>query len=98
MPSIELHNELGNDLTKIFERSDKNVMPFMSLFWQLQKKLFQSSLTGDGVASHALAFLICGMCMELKFCLAYNFCNYWNYSCTIITTVLGGSLHFGTNL
>ena len=46
-------------------------MPFMSLFWQLQKKLFQSSLTGDDVASHALAFLICGMCMELKFCLAY---------------------------
>ena len=43
----------------------------MSLFWQLQKKLFQSSLTGDDIASHVLAFLICEMCMELKFCLAY---------------------------
>ena len=43
----------------------------MSLFWQLQKKLFQSSLTSDDIASHALAFLVCGMCMELKFCLAY---------------------------
>ena len=28
--SIELDNELGNDLTKTFESSDKNVMPFMS--------------------------------------------------------------------
>ena len=46
-------------------------MPFMSLFWQLQKKLFQSSLTVDDIASHALAFLILGTCMELKFCLAY---------------------------
>ena len=26
------------------------------------------------------------------------FCNYGNYSCTIITTALGGSLHFGTDL
>ena len=30
--SIELYNELANDLTKIFEHSDKNVTPFMSLF------------------------------------------------------------------
>ena len=25
----------------------------------------------DDIASHTLAFVICGMCMELKFCLAY---------------------------
>ena len=44
--SIELDNKLGNDLTKIFERSDKKVTPFMSLFRQQQKKLFQSSPAG----------------------------------------------------
>ena len=75
-------------------------MPFMSLFLQQQRKLFQSSPTGDDIASHALAFLICGMCMELKFCLAY-FANtelqLHNNCVIIITTVLGGSLHFGTN-
>ena len=36
---LALDNELGNDLTKIFDCSDKDVMPFMSLFWQQLKQL-----------------------------------------------------------
>ena len=56
--SIELDNELGNGLTKIFECSDKNVKPFnMSLFWQQQKKLFQSSPTA--VRFHPMIIQFC---------------------------------------
>ena len=55
--SIELDNELGNDLTKIFECSAKNVKPFMSLFWQQQEKLFQSSPTA--VRFHPMIIQFC---------------------------------------
>ena len=45
--SIEVDHELSKDMLTIFGQSD-NVTPFMSLFWQEQKKLFSSTKTGVG--------------------------------------------------
>ena len=44
--NIEVNHELSNDFTKILNEADDKITPFMSLFWQQQKKLFSSSLTG----------------------------------------------------
>jgi len=46
----------------------------------------------DDVASHALAFLVCGLCSELKFGLAH-FATSGNYFCSIDATILAGSLY-----
>ena len=44
--SIEVDHELSNDFTKLIDSADKEITPFMNLFWQQQKKLFSSSRTG----------------------------------------------------
>ena len=43
--SIEVDHELSEDIVTIVGQSD-DVTPFMSLFWQQQKKLFSSTKTG----------------------------------------------------
>ena len=36
--SVEVGHDLSNDFTSIFSNADKEVTPFMNLFWQQQKK------------------------------------------------------------
>jgi len=44
--SIEVDHELSNDFASIFSDADREITPFMSLFWQQQKKLFASTAKG----------------------------------------------------
>ena len=55
--SIEVDHELSNDLTKLIDLADKEITPFMNLFWQQQKKLFSSSCTG--VRYHPMIIRFC---------------------------------------
>ena len=55
--NIEVDHELSNDFTKILDEADNKVTPFMSLFWQQQKKLFSSSRTG--VRYHPMVIRFC---------------------------------------
>ena len=54
--SIEVDHELSKDIVTIFGQSD-DVTPFMSLFWQQQKKLFSSTKTG--VRYHPMLIRYC---------------------------------------
>ncbi|PFX28007.1 hypothetical protein AWC38_SpisGene7249 [Stylophora pistillata] len=55
--NIEVDHELSNDFAKIFDEADDKITPFMSLFWQQQKKLFPSSRTG--VRYHPMIIRFC---------------------------------------
>ena len=55
--NIEIDNELGNDFTKLFDSAGSKVTPFMSLFWEQQKKLFEKSNTG--VRFHPMIIRFC---------------------------------------
>ena len=55
--NIEVDHELSNDFTKILNEADDKITPFMSLFWQQQKKLFSSSRTG--VRYHPMIIRFC---------------------------------------
>ena len=55
--SIDVDHELRNDFRKLFDSSDKEVTPFMNLFWEQQKKLFSSSRTG--VRYHPMIIRFC---------------------------------------
>ena len=46
----------------------------------------------DEIASHALAFLVRGVCTELKFCLAH-FCNHRGHCSPVDAPFLGNSCH-----
>ena len=41
--SIEVENELSNDLIEIYSNNTNKVTDFMNLFWQQQMKLFSSN-------------------------------------------------------
>ena len=55
--SIEVDHELSNDLTKLFDKADSAITPFMNLFWQQQQKLFSS--TSTGVRYHPMIIRFC---------------------------------------
>ena len=55
--NIEVDHELSNDFTSIVSDADREITPFMSLFWQQQKKLFSSS--GKGVRYHPMIIRFC---------------------------------------
>lgn len=44
--SVEVDHQLSQDITSILGKSEKNITPFMDLFWQQQKKLSTRSSTG----------------------------------------------------
>ena len=54
--SVEVDHGLSNDIAIILSQS-KEITPFMSLFWQQQKKLFNSSSTG--VRYHPMIIRYC---------------------------------------
>ena len=55
--SVLVDHELSNDLTSIIGDCGSNMTPFMNLFWQQQKKFFQSSATG--VRYHPMIIRFC---------------------------------------
>ena len=55
--NIEVDHELSNDLTSILSEAGSKVTPFMSLFWQEQQKLFNS--TSTGVRYHPMIIRFC---------------------------------------
>lgn len=44
--SVEVDNDLSNDFVQILDSADSKITPFMILFWQEQKKLFNKSAKG----------------------------------------------------
>ncbi len=44
--AVQVSDDLGKDLSELFNEQGSNVTPFMSLFWQEQKKLLQRSSKG----------------------------------------------------
>lgn len=55
--SVEVDNQLSNDITSILGTSNENITPFMDLFWQQQKKLMTKSKTG--VRYHPMIIRYC---------------------------------------
>lgn len=55
--SVEVNHQLSQDITSILGKSDMNIMPFMDLFWQQQKKLLTRSSTG--VRYHPMVIRYC---------------------------------------
>lgn len=55
--NIEVDHELSNDFTWLLDEADSKITPFMSLFWQQQKKVFSSSPTG--VRYHPMIIRFC---------------------------------------
>jgi len=55
--SVEIDHQLSQDITSILGKSDKNITPFMDLFWQQQKKLLTRSSTG--VRYHPMVIRYC---------------------------------------
>ena len=55
--SVEVDHQLSQDITSILGKSDKNVTPFMNLFWQQQKKQLTRSSTG--VRYHPMIIRYC---------------------------------------
>ena len=55
--SVEIDHKLNNDLVKIISDSDNKITPFMNLFWQQQKRLFQCS--SKGVRFHPMIIRFC---------------------------------------
>ena len=54
--STEVDHELSNDFASILSDTDREITPFMSLFWQQQKKLF--SRTGKVVRYQIIRFCL----------------------------------------
>ena len=55
--SVEVDHQLSQDITSILGKSDKNITPFMDLFWQQQKKQLTRSSTG--VRYHPMIIRYC---------------------------------------
>ena len=55
--SVEVDNQLSNDITSILGTCNENITPFMNLFWQQQKKLMTKSKTG--VRYHPMIIRYC---------------------------------------
>ena len=55
--TMEIDNELSNDLMKILDSADTKITPFMKLIWQEQRKLFTRSTTG--VRYHPMIIRFC---------------------------------------
>ena len=55
--SVEVDHHLSQDITSVLGKSDKNVTPFMNLFWQQQKKQLTRSSTG--VPYHPMIIRYC---------------------------------------
>ena len=55
--SVEVDNDLGNDFVQILDSADSKITPFMNLFWQEQKKLFNKSAIG--VRYHPMIIRFC---------------------------------------
>lgn len=55
--SINEDHELGNDFAKLFSSANKEVTPFMSLFWQQQQRMATSSKYG--VRYHPMIIRFC---------------------------------------
>ena len=55
--SVQIDNELNNDFINILSDSNTKITPFMNLFWQQQKKLFQCKSTG--VRYHPMIIRYC---------------------------------------
>ena len=54
---VKIDHQLSKDLTEIMSNSEANLSPFMKLFWQQQKKHFNSSSTG--VRYHPMLLRFC---------------------------------------
>ena len=55
--AVQVSDDLGKDLSELFEEQGSNVTPFMSLFWQEQKKLLQRS--SKGARFHPMTIRYC---------------------------------------
>ncbi|XP_022799506.1 uncharacterized protein LOC111337464 [Stylophora pistillata] len=55
--SINTDHELGNDFAKLFSSADKDVAPFMNLFWQQKQRMATSSKYG--VRYHPMIIRFC---------------------------------------
>ena len=55
--SVEVDHQLSDDITSILGKSNKNITPFMDLFWQQQKKLLTCSF--NGVRYHPMIIRYC---------------------------------------
>ena len=55
--SVPVDPELSDDFVKILDNSEKSLSPFMTLFWQQQKKLFSRSR--NGVRYHPMLIRFC---------------------------------------
>ena len=55
--SVEVDHQLSQDITSILGKSEKNITPFMDLFWQQQKKL--STRSSTGVRYHPMIIHYC---------------------------------------
>ena len=55
--SVEVDHQLSQDITSIPGKSEKNITPFMDLFWQQQKKL--STRSSTGVRYHPMIIRYC---------------------------------------
>ena len=55
--SVEVDNDLSNDFVQILDSADSKITPFMNLFWQEQKKLFNKSAIG--VRYHPMIIRFC---------------------------------------
>ena len=55
--SVEVDHQLSQDIASILGKSEKNITPFMDLFWQQQKKL--STRSSTGVRYHPMIMRYC---------------------------------------
>lgn len=55
--SVEVDHQLSQDITSILGKSEKNITPFMDLFWQQQKKL--STRSSTSVRYHPMIIRYC---------------------------------------
>ena len=55
--SVAVDPEISDDFLKILDNSERNLSPFMTLFWQQQKKLFNKSK--NGVRYHPMLIRFC---------------------------------------
>lgn len=71
--SVEVDNQLSNDITSILGTSNENITPFMDLFWQQQKKLMTKSKTG--VQYHPMIIRYClSLATKSPACYGFNNC------------------------
>ena len=55
--SMEINNDLNNDFMQILNSAGTKITPFMKLFWEEQKKLFNRS--SSGVRYHPMIIRFC---------------------------------------